>query len=164
MAKTNEINDILSQGNAISKIMMGGGIVWQKLYKWKVYKVDYIYEYRYRLNRYSDNRLNGGFVSTLYEDIKFDELTGEVTGVSRVNYYEYDQYYNKTLYYVGDTSMYEGYYGSGGYFSTHRLSVSKYIYTTTKSKGNYLKEISAANKNEYPSNGIKGDYWYEFVG
>lgn len=25
MAKTNEINDILSQGNAISKVMTGGG-------------------------------------------------------------------------------------------------------------------------------------------
>lgn len=161
MAKGNEINDILSRGNAISKVMTGGGIVWQKLYKWRVYKVDYNYEYRYILDRYSDNKLNGDLVTTLYEDIKFDELTGKVTGVSRTNMYDAD--YNKTLYYIGDNVMYEGYRSYGGYFSTHRLSVSRYVYKTTKSKGNFLKEISAANKNEYPSKGIKGDYWYELI-
>lgn len=161
MAKGNEINNILSQGNAISKVMTGGGIVWQKLYKWRVYKVYYTYQYRYRLNKYSDNRLNGGAASPLYEDIKFDELTGKVTGINPESIYE--NYYNKTMYYINDDSMYEGYKRYGGYYSTYRLSVSKYIYKTTKSKGNYLKEISAANKNEYPSNGIKGDYWYELV-
>ena len=97
----------------------------------------------------------------LYEDIKFDELTGKVTGVSRTNIY--DNYYNKTLYYIDDNIIYEGYYSYGGYFSTHRLSVSRHVYKTTKSKGNFLKEISSAGKNTYPSNGIKGDYWYEII-
>lgn len=30
------------------------------------------------------------------------------------------------------------------------------------SKGTFIQEVKSTNKNEYPINGIKEDYWYEF--
>lgn len=163
MAKGNEINNILSQGNAISKVMTGGGIVWQKLYKWRVYKVEYRYEYRYRLNKTSSNAINGGAASPLYEGYSFDEMTGRVVGVDRIIYANSGQ--GRTVYYISDDNryMYEGEEGYGGYYSTYRLSVSKYIYSSNKLKGSYIKNITDPAENKYPSNGIKGDYWYEIV-
>ena len=66
---------------------------------------------------------------------------------------------DKKAYYAYITKIYQE-----GYIEYKKLYYSKkYIENSVKEKGNFLKEISAANKNEYPSNGIKGDYWYEFI-
>lgn len=73
-----------------------------------------------------------------------------------------------TGYFIEDK---EAYYGNitqiynGGYIEYKKLYYSKkYIANSYRRKSGYVKEISSSNKNEYPNNGVKGDYWYELVG
>lgn len=42
--------------------------------------------------------------------------------------------------------------------------LGKYLfYGYRKVKGDYIEDVKAKNKNEYPVSGEKGGYWYEFI-
>lgn len=42
--------------------------------------------------------------------------------------------------------------------------LGKYLfYGYRKVKGDYIEDVKAKNKNEYPINGDKSGYWYEFI-
>lgn len=48
-------------------------------------------------------------------------------------------------------------------FETITPELGKYlVYGYRKVKGDYIEYVKAKNKNEYPINGQKGDYWYVF--
>lgn len=78
-----------------------------------------------------------------------------------IYYFELDgKFYKVDVYELSD-----GY----GKYTTFRDTYELYIYTETEkkfshySKGAFIEEVKAKNKNEYPNNGIKSDYWYEFI-
>lgn len=49
-------------------------------------------------------------------------------------------------------------------FETITPELGKYlVYGYRKVKGDHIEDVKAKNKNEYPSNGYKGSYWYEFI-
>lgn len=48
-------------------------------------------------------------------------------------------------------------------FETYTPELGKYlVYGYRKVKGDYIEDVKAKNKNEYPINGQKGEYWYVF--
>lgn len=105
-----------------------------------------------------------GYTSPLYENISFNDITGEIKGIREI--LRQEQHYNQIVYYVNpynNNYAIEGELGHDGFFQLHKLSADKYIYKTSKSKGLYIKNITDPAENKYPSNGIKGDYWYERI-
>lgn len=162
MAKGNEINDILSQGNAISKVMTGGGIVWHKLYKWRVYNLKTVNVYKYKLNKEGTWHRIHNWV-TLYQDIEINGNTGEITLKNEENRSDYG-------YTEDDGSIYYGSRensvstGSSYFQAEYHYTASKYVYKSYKEKDSYVKEVSSNLIETYPLNGIEGEYWYEFIG
>lgn len=149
---------------SIQRIMHGGGILWHKLYKWKVYEVDKTNIYRYRLEM---DRYNGGNhpfqTLTIFENIDINSMTGVIYGTGKSNFI-YGSNPGQYFGYIIEDNI--GYYVNcfnGACEKSQIYRSVKYIYETKKSRGVYIKEISSSNENEYPENGIKGDYWYEFV-
>lgn len=64
-----------------------------------------------------------------------------------------------------------GYHIYGGYEiknSMYRIQYDlkgiKEIYIQKTVKGSYIKEIYSYSSDNYPRNGIQGEYWYEFIG
>lgn len=157
------IKDIITAKYSVQRIMSGGGIVWQKPYKWKVYTVLKTNIYKYRLDIVKHQSGNNPFsFLTIYEKIDINPNTGIIYGTKETHVYgsNYGQYFG----YIIEDNV--GYYVDcfDGYCTKYDIyKPIKYIYETNKVKGNFLKEISSANKNEYPKNGVKGDYWYELV-
>ncbi len=48
-------------------------------------------------------------------------------------------------------------------FETITPEPGKYlVFGFWKTKGDYIEDVKAKNKNEYPRDGQKGDYWYVF--
>lgn len=145
------------------ELCTGGGIVWQKLYKWRVYKVNSVSIYKYKLASRQSNNSFADSLLEVYKDISINEDTGIINLTNRIVLREYGTYGYIRMY----GCIYYGFYNANGpeYIDVMKeFYATQYIARVNKEKGNFLKEISAANKNEYPSNGIKGGYWYELVG
>lgn len=149
----------------IQRIMHGGGIVWQKLYKWKVYELDKTNIYRYRLesDRYESGN-NPFWELTIFDNLDINPMTGDIYGTGKQDLIRGNNPGQYSGYIIEDNI---GYYVHcfNGYRTKYTIYRSvKYIYETKKSRGFYIKEISSIDKNMYPKDGEKGDYWYEFVG
>lgn len=163
----NNIEKVVVGNVEIKRIFSRGGVIWQRPYKWKKYKLQsnytsydvekigekYIKNFDYPYEGYSGvSIVNGKIV-----------LSGEKRQIfpNGIYYFELDgKFYKVDVYELSD-----GY----GKYTTFRDTYELYIYKGTEqefshySKGEFIEEVKSKNKNEYPSNGYKGSYWYEFI-
>lgn len=133
----------ITVGNTdIQRIMHGGGILWQKSYVWKKYECQFIYEEKVRL-------ISENGTAEISESAYFSEKDRK--GL---------QWYGNVGYHI-----YGGYsIGNSMYRIQYNLKGIKERYMVEKRKGSYIEEVYSYKSSEYPNNGEKGGYWYEFVG
>lgn len=133
----------VSVGNTeIQKIMSGGGIIWQrKIFTWRMYKLKNIYGERVKLISEDGIAIIPKNVILTSEDAYGLKWNGDV------GYHIYGGY-------EIENSMYRIQYNLKGI-------KEKYIKNTEK--GSYIEEIYSYSSDDYPKNGIKGEYWYELV-
>lgn len=111
----NNINKTISTNVEIKRIM-SGGVIWEKAYKWKKFKLRIIKEV---IGTFDIYRSDSELLRT------------------------YPQYYK---------------------VETYTPEIGKYlVYGYRKTKGEYIEDVKSTNKKEYPTNGIKGNYWYELL-
>lgn len=141
-----------------------GGILWEKLYKWRIYEVYKTNLYRYSLehDRYQSGN-NPFWELTIFDNLDINSMTGVIYGTGKQNLIRGNNPGQYLGYIIEDNI---GYYVNcfGGYCQKYEIYRSvKYIYETKKSKGVYIKEISSIDKNMYPKDGEKDNYWYELI-
>ena len=61
------------------------------------------------------------------------------------------------------TNYSDGYFRlSGGRLSVYRETMT--VYTPIQTKGNLIGTVLSGNPDDYPTNGISGNYWYVYQG
>lgn len=146
-----------------SENYVGGGIVWQKPFMWKVYKVNTVNTYKYRMVGTPNDRYPF-FPEEKGDSVKFNEDTGKYSLYDNESHHRDDSWW---VYATYDGELYSGIYGAGIHTSRvqpdYKYNIERYLANSEKKKGDYINNVFSTKLDTYPKNGIKGDYWYELI-
>ena len=167
----------------IQRIMCGGGILWQKIYRWKKYRIingtkDVVvsvtktsinppidineYDFSLRARKYKgyrDYEIKDGEI-VLIAPIHSLANSGNIGSLGSSIYSKVNNKFAKGR-------VIEKRNGGGSamlkYVRFTDYLLPKKEQVPNVSKGSYVSEVVSYNKNEYPDNGERDDFWYEFV-
>ena len=146
---------------------MRGGVLWQRPYKWKKYKLqsNYTYHNVEKIGERDARNIDHPYYGYSRASVVSGKivLSGEQRSISPTGIFYFEQ---DGKFYKVDIYKLVNIYGE---YTTYRDTYELYVYMGTEqkfshySKGEFIEEVKSKNKNEYPINGDKSGYWYEFI-
>lgn len=205
-----DINKVMLGNVEIKRIMSGGGVIWERPYKWRKYNIKVVSENEITTAS-SGNGIEYGDVDAISNSQPesyhlynlHDQVRNIIVGNGMYAFSNYEHMVRNMQEWVqdwvnelesgyilnlwisndGDTYVSQASLDNKEYKNKHgqrftlRYEISKRPYSyslsistiyriteiTKRTKGKFIEEIKSTKKDEYPINGVKGNYWYEFI-
>lgn len=147
-----EVSRVTAMINGIEKELLNFA---EALFTWKKYKVLWNYEIGEEVG---DEIFGKKPKDTFYEDIEIG-ANGEIIGKHIVNHSNLDDLYG-TFKEDSDGSNDWVYVESSLASGNYNGSLIYYDVLVNGEKGNYIEDVTSADENAYPENGIQDGYYY----
>lgn len=166
--KAQDYKDIKTSNADTVKVMANNEIWWEKLYFWGKFKLkpNYKKEEDVEMTQeiVSGTEINEAIdISYLYPRVNFSKSRKVFEGSGELQYK--DSYRDSFGFGERNGQWYKVFFSSDGLVSEAYKMGYKITYRNVfshYSKGDFIEEVKSNNKDKYPINGQKGNYWYVF--